>query len=300
MIIAFLSSCQEQYTPDTSEANQQYVVEGYIEYKEQDRLPAYVVLSRSLAFFDELDQQTLSSIYVKDAIVTVDDGDKIVALTEICLNDLPDEIRFEIANALGLQSIDPVNDLCLYIDVLEELTYEQGRRYDLRIEIEDEVLTSSTTIPEVVSLDEFRWEFPPDEQNDSLMQLWTRFTDPVGPNFYRYKTASLGRPIIAPAFSVVNDPIFENTQFEFPLDRALYLDEAFDLNTAGFYHRGDQITIHWMTLDEAHYDFWNTLEFNAANQGPFSTYTRISSNINGGLGIWGGYAISVYELEVPQ
>ncbi|MEL6924369.1 MAG: DUF4249 family protein [Bacteroidota bacterium] len=51
-------------------------------------------------------------------------------------------------------------------------------------------------------------------------------------------------------------------------------------------------------IDAAHFDFWSTLEFNAVNQGPFSAYTRIASNVEGGLGIWGGYSVSFYTVVV--
>ena len=61
---------------------------------------------------------------------------------------------------------------------------------------------------------------------------------------------------------------------------------------------GDSVLIKWTTIDEAHFDFWNTLEFSNANQGPFSSYTRLQSNINGGLGIWGGYSVSYYSRTV--
>ena len=35
-----------------------------------------------------------------------------------------------------------------------------------------------------------------------------------------------------------------------------------------------------------------------ANQGPFASYTRLQSNIVGGLGIWGGYSVSYYKRAV--
>ena len=46
------------------------------------------------------------------------------------------------------------------------------------------------------------------------------------------------------------------------------------------------------------YRNWNTLEFSNANQGPFASYTRLESNINGGLGIWGGLSVSYYTRVV--
>ena len=51
--------------------------------------------------------------------------------------------------------------------------------------------------------------------------------------------------------------------------------------------------------DEAHFDFWNTRDFSANSAGPFSSYTRIKGNVDGALGIWGGYSVDSYRLFVP-
>ena len=53
-----------------------------------------------------------------------------------------------------------------------------------------------------------------------------------------------------------------------------------------------------MSIGEEQFNFWNTLEFSRANQGPFSSYTRIDHNVEGGLGIWGGIAARYYPLTV--
>lgn len=52
-------------------------------------------------------------------------------------------------------------------------------------------------------------------------------------------------------------------------------------------------------MDETHFDFWNTLEFSRNNSGPFSSFNRVSSNVDGALGVWGGYAVGYYEDVVP-
>ncbi|MBK7223573.1 MAG: DUF4249 family protein [Saprospiraceae bacterium] len=54
-----------------------------------------------------------------------------------------------------------------------------------------------------------------------------------------------------------------------------------------------------MCLDKVHFDFWKTRDFAANSGGPFSSYTRIKTNINGGLGIWGGYSVQNYRLYCP-
>ena len=71
-------------------------------------------------------------------------------------------------------------------------------------------------------------------------------------------------------------------------------------NTFGLFKIGDSVAIKWSAIDETHFNFWNTLEFNKGNQGPFSTYTTINSNIIGGLGNWGGYNSKIYRLKVKR
>ncbi len=299
VLLAFISSCRDQYFPDTPENAQQYVIEGFIEARENP-LPAYVIVTQSFPFFDSITTTTFEDSFVKGASVQVNDGDKNVQLSEVCLSNLPDQFKGIIADFLGLEVDSVTTDLCIYVDLFYELSYETGRSYDLDIMINNEHITATTTIPEFIPLQGFRWAEPTDIENDSMVQLWAEIVDPPTTDFYRYKTATLGRELTPPPFSVVNDLFFDDSEFEFPLDRAMYFDEEFDVNTIGLYTRGDSITIHWMVIDEAQFEFWNTLEFNEANQGPFSSYTRVNYNIEGGIGIWGGNAISVYEMVVPE
>ena len=124
--------------------------------------------------------------------------------------------------------------------------------------------------------------------------------DPPGTtNYYRYFTGENDGPLIIPFHSVTDDVFFDGQEFDFPLTKAED-GEDFDFTTFGLFTRGDSITIKWMNLDREHFQFWSTLEFSRENQGPFSSYTRVKSNINGGLGIWGGISASYYGLWVPE
>ena len=74
----------------------------------------------------------------------------------------------------------------------------------------------------------------------------------------------------------------------------------FDFDTFGYFWRGDTVVVRAASLDYAHFRFWQTLEYNTGSQGPFGTYTRIESNINGGLGIWGGISYNDYTIIIPE
>jgi hypothetical protein len=107
-------------------------------------------------------------------------------------------------------------------------------------------------------------------------------------------------PLIASLGSVVNDELFDGQTFEFPLAKAEPRAMDFDPTSLGLFRRGTETTIKWITIDESQFQFGNTLEFSLANQGPFSSCTRVTSNVEGGLGIWGGISATYYELLVPE
>ena len=58
-----------------------------------------------------------------------------------------------------------------------------------------------------------------------------------------------------------------------------------------FFKRGDTIVLKFCSIDRSHFEFWRTEETQVGNNGnPFGSPAPITSNIEGGLGIWGGYA----------
>ncbi|NJO87494.1 MAG: hypothetical protein HC821_05965 [Lewinella sp.] len=126
-----------------------------------------------------------------------------------------------------------------------------------------------------------------------------QISDPPGPNFYRYFVNTNSNGMRRDAFSVLEDPFFDGRQVTFPLNRPANDGEEFDLATFGLFNRADSVTLKWVNFGRREFDFWNTLEFSAANQGPFSSGTIVSSNINGGLGVWCAQSASYYELVVP-
>lgn len=299
LMVVFFISCEKEFIPATVANGDKIVVEGYIEAGER-ALPPYVLLTRSIPFFQTLDADRLQNLFIHDAEVFVSDGEKKVQLTELCLEDLTPMQRRLAGGFLGIE-LDSIGfNFCVYLDLSLSLVGKEGKNYSLTVKTKDQTVSAITTIPKHVPLDSMRFIQPPGKPNDTLLQLRAFISDPKGvPNFYRYQTQINRQQLLAPINSVVDDRLFDGRSFEFPLNRAYPRRAAFDPATFGLYHRGDTITIKWINLDKAHYDFWNTLEFNAVNQGPFSSYTRISSNINGGLGIWGGLSASYYKRAVP-
>jgi hypothetical protein len=294
-----LMSCEENYIPETSVSQQEIVVEGYIEYGEGAN-PTYVLLTRSIPFISTIKSDQFTSFFVRKATVSVFDGVKNVNLTEVCLDQIPPELKKEVYAVLGLNPDSTSSNICVYADLFDQIKREPGRKYDLSVTVDGKVITATTTIPQYIPIYDFKWKEPPGKPRDTLAELNVKINDPKGiKNYYRYFTSTQGGPLIPPFGSVTDDAIFDGKEFEFPLQRAQRRGSGFDPETFGLYKRGDSITVKWCTIDKAHFDFWNTRDFSANSGGPFAAYTRISTNINGGLGIWGGYAVGTYSMRVP-
>jgi hypothetical protein len=300
LLIATLISCEDSYIPSTSEQEQEIVVEGYVEAGEGSN-PTFVILTKSIPFISTISADKFSELFVRGANVTVFDGDKTVQLTEVCLSQIPEDLRDEVFAILGLNPDSSAVDICVYADLFSQIKREHGRSYDLKVQADGKTLTATTTIPEFAGLYDFTFKEPPGVPRDTLAELRVKIKDPAGKrNYYRYFTATdKDRRFIPPFGSVTDDALFDGMEFEFPLQKASRRGGNFDPDAFGLYRRTDSVFIKWCNIDKAHFDFWNTRDFSANRGGPFASYTRISTNIKGGLGVWGGYAIETYALYVP-
>ncbi|MGB1217798.1 MAG: DUF4249 domain-containing protein, partial [Saprospiraceae bacterium] len=191
-------------------------------------------------------------------------------------------------------------NFCIYTDLTFSMVGEVGKTYDLTVETASDYLTASTSIPNHIPLDSLVFAPIPNVNNDTLQELTAWINDPENErNYYRYFTQVEEEQFFPGLTSVASDDIFNGQSFAFPIPKGSPRTQEFDPETYGYFLEGDTIQVKWCSMDEEHYDFWNTLEFNLQSQGPFATSTRIQSNINGGLGIWGGYSNSYYEVVVP-
>ncbi len=297
-MLGFFFSCEEEFIPEINSAPPEIVVEGFIEGGDSPTSP-FVILTRSIPFFSEISLNDIEGFFVHDAYVTVTSDDKTIQLQELCLSELSEEQQSLVSELFGVNTDSVGLDFCVYIDATFSMEGEVGKQYDLHIEVEDKVITASTTIPEVAKISNLTFQDVPGVPSDTLRELRITLEDmPNEANFYRYFTNRNDEGLLAPFNSVLNDLFFDGDTFEFPLPKAEASGVEFDLETFGFYRVGDDMEIKFCAIDEAHFDFWSTLEFNRANQGPFSSATVISYNIEGGIGIWGGYSSSIRRLTV--
>lgn len=271
IVALILFSCEKNITVDLPVTKQKIVVEGYIESGQK----AIVTLTKSASFFAPVDSASLLSYLVLNAAVTISDG----ITTE----------------QLGT----PVFDASQYIPIVyksQTMTGQEGRTYTLTVIVEEETLTAVTTIPHAVPLDSV-W-FKIQEGKDSLGFAWAHLSDPdtLG-NCYRWFAKRLGKDkrFLAPIGSVFEDKFINGKSFDFAYNRGSEpnANDNVDDASRGYFGLGDTIAVKFCAIDRTHFDFWRIEEVQVSNNGnPFAAPAPIPSNINGGLGIWGGYAAS--------
>ncbi|MCY7410634.1 MAG: DUF4249 domain-containing protein [Chitinophagales bacterium] len=274
--LLLFSSCTKDLNIDLPPSVEQLVVEGHIS---TGQFP-YVILSRTTDYYSTFYLDSLDNLFVHDALVKVSNGSDTITLPELTI----DTGGTVISVYLGLNMIG-----------------EEGKTYSLWIEAEGKSLSAITTIPVASPLDSIWWEPSAGGEDDSLVRLICRYTDPplLG-NYVRYFTQTNSGAFNPGYNSVFEDAVINGTSFEFPLDRGVNRNDSNAFDNYGLFKRGDTITVAWDAIDLAHFDFWRTLEFELGSQGsPFATPVTIQGNIEGGAGIWGGYSPTYKTLIVP-
>jgi len=293
--------CEERIFPEDDGSPPQLVVEGAIEGGEIPT-PAIVILTRSLNFSANGNRLAIDDLFVHDALVEVNDGTNIIQLTELCWDDLNDSQKRAVLENFNT-SYDSVGvNICVYADQNLEMLGEVGKTYALHVEADGQILDATTTIPPHVPIDTLFFRNRTGDNSPDFFELIAGISDAPGrADFYRYFTSTNGSFFDAPLTSVGDDLLFDGQSFKFPLTEG---ETGRSPQPApgdyGYFFKGDTIALKWTNLDEPHFNFWSTLEFNFFNQGPFGSYTRIDSNIDGGLGVWGGYSNSYYVEVVGE
>ncbi len=292
-----LFSCRKEVEVDVPEIEQQYVVEGRIE---QGR-PPLVLLTRTQPYFSETDRSAYEERFVHGAKITVSNDQKRVQLHEICSSEVPDSLLGTFAGVSGLspETLQEI-DLCIYST--QALIGIPGERYELRIEVGDKRIRSSTGIPHPVSLDSAWFELYGEEEEKGFS--WGSIDDPdtLG-NAYRWSAKRIqegkdGEPVdhsyIAPIGSVLDDRFFNGERFEmnYPRGQTPAEREPGEEETI-LYEVGDTIAVKFVSIEQDVFRFYRTFEEAQLSTGsPFAQPTAIKSNVDGALGVWAGFGVS--------
>jgi len=85
-----------------------------------------------------------------------------------------------------------------------------------------------------------------------------------------------------------------------PIDKGIPRSASIDFPTFGLFRKGDTVVVNISMIDKSHFQFWNSLDEQLNSGGPYASPTYIQSNINDGLGIWGGYAAAYDTIYIPK
>lgn len=266
-------SCTKEIELNLPRSKNEIVIEGCIE---QDQYPI-VYLTMSAPFDSEIDSTTLYKQIVSQAKVTVSCYDQSEILTLKKNQNHYPPLYYSGTSMKG----------------------EIGKRYDLKVEFKGEVVTATTTIPEVPTLDSLFSQLK--EGEDSLFNLYIDYTDNAATKDY-YQTFTLVKhkdkrfyPTLLNSF---DDQYFNGQKVRFILYNGYKtLAEYYENNK--YFIKGDTVIVKFCSMDKEHFDFWNSYQGNNLNITPFaSSFNKTKSNINGGLGIWGGYGASYRQIII--
>lgn len=274
--------CEKEITVDLPKPDAKIVVEGYIFQGERP----YVILSRNAGYFDPIDSASLVNSFIFNGLVVVSDGINTDTLT----------LQPAAESAIGFA----------YVKSNPTVIGTAGRTYNLTVVADGQTVTSTTTIVPPTPIDSSRWKL--DGQEDSLGLVWMYFTDP-GIDLRGYVIQSRrvsanpdrNEPLYRTNFFFEN-ALFSGQQAPVGFGRAQQYGEGLladgpDDPDNGYYRVGDTVDVRLCTIDKPYYEFLNTLNNTLSSSGsPFASPNNVISNINGGLGGWGGHGVTQFQI----
>jgi hypothetical protein len=284
--VALTISCERAIEFKPADPEPKLVVEGTIENDEYPR----VVLSRSLNFFSDISYSELSNSFVRNATVSISNGEKTHTLKEY-------EVEVGADLTLSYYSIDSSH-------MSTAFKGELNKTYSLEIAVDGKKYSSTTTIPALAkTISKLYYDEWVDEKDSSKVILYGEFTDPVGyGNYIRYFTKVGSQPFYPGLNSVFDDQIVDGKTYNLQIEQGVNRNSDIDFEEYSFFHRGDEVTVKFCNIDRGVFDFWRTMEYGYQSIGnPFSSPTKVKGNIsNGALGYFGGYAVQYVTIDIPE
>ena len=276
--LIFLMACEKEIDLKLDVSEPQLVVDASIE----NGVPPVVVLSSSLSYFKQINPEIITSSYVHNANVSINDGMADFALQE--------------------DSIKTTGGV-FYFYTTKKLVGIIKRRYNLTVIIGNDIYKSSTTIPEITrKIDSVWWEKPPFGNDTINAVLMIKATDRPGlGDCIRYFTKVNGSGFLPGLNSVFDDALIDGKTYSVSIDKGI--DKNIGVQPdSGSFKRGDTVTLKLCNIDRQTFDFWRTFEFNYQSVGnPFSSPTKILSTISGNaVGYFGGYGAQYRTIIIPK
>lgn len=297
LLAALFVSCETPVDIEIPDQPPQIVIEGSIE----TGMPPVVLVSKTRGFFEPTSAQDIANSYLDNAEVFVNG----IPLTRSCTDEIPPELEDVVSELIGIlpEDLDDVR-VCAYIGTDQELIGQENTTYNLNVLVDEKELTSTTHIPNINPPDSvwFRlWANSPQygyvfcnvTDPDTLNNAYRVFTKRIGPNNNDNPVDEL---FYSPFQSAFIDEFFNGETVEVGFVRGMPPNSSRPVDNgeeAGFFEIGDRFVLKFTNITEPTYDFFLTYEAQQGTNGsPFASPSNVISNINGGLGIWAGYAVS--------
>jgi hypothetical protein len=279
-------SCEKAINFNLSASPSQLVVDASIENGKHP----LVILSSSLNYFSNINENVLEGSFVHNAVITVSNGSKVQTLKEFPM-DSPSG-----SGTLYYYSSNDSDQADIFVGAF-------NTSYSLAIAVNGKRYTANTTITSIAKKIDSLWWIPaPDNPDTNLVVLEGQVTDPLGyGNYIRYFTEVNNDLFLPGLTSVFDDQITDGTTYSIEIDQGVDRNLPLNVNTYSYFQKGDSITVKFCNIDKATFDFWRTMEYNYQSIGnPFSSPTQVLGNVsNGALGYFGGYAAQYISLKVP-
>ncbi len=284
LIAATLTSCEKDIDVDLPAYQSKIVIEGSIESGE----PAMVFITRSTDYFQKYDMETITNMFVTDAVVTVTNQSGIV-----------DSLRF---------MMDPAQPMPVFYKGSTVLG-ETGGTYKLKVVVGGKEYLSTTTILPAIPLDSMNF-VEQDESNHAGI-VRASFTDPAGVhNYYRIFTKVLGTDdIFLPVWGGASfddrlidgihtfGDIYRGDKSNLIQNDTLSSEQMLNSH---YFLPGDTVVVKWCSIDYSSYQFWYSADVEIYSGGnPFTSPAPIISNIPNALGVWCGYGTCLDTIVIP-
>lgn len=296
LAIAILA-CEREIEIDVPTSATEIVVEGTIETGQ----PPVVLISKTRGFFEPLTAEDVAASYIDNADVRVNG----IPLNRICTDSLPPGFQTIVAELMGIEpeDLDDVR-VCAYIGLDPALIGTENTTYKLEVEAEGRELSAVTRIPSIVEPDSvwfrlwansvrYGYVFCDLTDPDTLNNAYRIFTKRIGPNTNNNPEDQL---FYAPLGSTFIDEFFNGETIELGFTRGQAPNSSRPSDQgdeAGYFETGDRFVFKFCAITKSSYEFYLTFESQqGANGSPFASPSNVISNVNGGLGIWAGYASS--------
>lgn len=272
--LLYLAGCRKEVKVKLPEYESKLVVEAWIDPGE----PAQALISTSAPYFGNFDYSNPTSIFVKDAFVTVSDGIVTDTLEEV----FPGQGFYYKGNSLFGQI---------------------GKSYVLTVRHNGKEYSAMTSLRNPIALDSlfFKWEF------DTLGYIWQKLTEPPGlGNYYRWQSKRLNVKykdvfFSAPLFSVFDDKFFDGKEIKFSFGRGpqpYNVQEWRDDPNRSYYRVGDTVLVKFSHIGKEEYEFWYSYYQNkVSNTNPFASPVNIKSMFGSNREVIGCFVGYAYTLD---